>query len=639
MLFKWLDASEAAQTGTALADNFYLQASESPRALRRESSGPREPDLQKFLQRFLQQVDSEARPLQLNFFQRAKLANSFRWRLLDKGIGRELVDELTQALVMRLATHKSAAVHTGPATMPNTERRPRRREVAALLAEAGSSFAGGAYPEAEQSYEEALRADPRNAAAHVGLGGVLFHQGRLQEAETEIRRALAIRPDYPEAHSNLGVVQQAHARYHEAEQSLRRALKLKPAFLDARLNLGVVLSLLGRYREAQDSFEKVLRVDPRNPPALIGLGRNHALQGHFAEAETLYKRALDIDPRRARAWAGLVELRRMTRADVEWLRGAEACAVSGLASLEEVTLRFAIGKYYDDVGDFERAFGSYRSANELLKASARPYDPTARASLVDDLIREYPSEVLSRAHAHASHSRQPVLVVGMPRSGTSLVEQIIASHPDARGAGELDFWARAVHKDQAVLRSGVVSDALAGKLVAGYLRELSADSRDSQRVIDKTPVNSDYLGLIHQLFPNARVIYVRRDPIDTCLSCYFQNFSLGLSFTNDLADLADYYRQHHRLVAHWRRALPAGTMLDVTYEELVADQETWTRRILDFIGLPWDPRCLEFHRAERAVFTASYWQVRQKMYRTSVERWRHYQKFIGPLRSLADLPA
>ncbi|HYM44090.1 MAG TPA: sulfotransferase [Steroidobacteraceae bacterium] len=636
MLFKWLDGSEATQVGATLADDFYLQSSGG--AARRTQHRPEGPELQKFLQKFLQQVDRAVQPLKLNVFKRAKLANSFKWRLLEKGVEQDLVDELTQALVLRLTSPESSAMPSGPATAVNGGGRHRRREVAVLLAEAESHLSRGAYLDAGHAYEEVLQADPRNAAAYVGLGGALFRQGRLQEAEAEVRRALAIKPNYPEAHSNLGTVLQAHARYLEAEQSYRRALKLKPVFLDARLNLGIVLSLLGRYREAQDSFEKVLRVEPRNPRALVGLGRNHALQGHFTEAESLYKRALDIDSKRPRAWAGLVELRRMTRADEGWLKGAEACAEGGMASLDEVALRFAIGKYHDDLGEFERAFRSYRTANELLKASARPYDPAARASLVGELIGAYSRAALSRSHPRASSSQQPVLVIGMPRSGTSLVEQIIASHPDASGAGELDFWSRALHKDQAALRSGEPGDALAAKLVTGYLRELNADSRNSPRVVDKTPINSDNLGLIHRLFPQARVIYVRRDPIDTCLSCYFQNFSVALNFTNDLADLADYYRQHQRLLAHWRSALPAGTMLEVPYEELVADQEAWTRRILDFISLPWDPRCLDFQSAERTVFTASYWQVRQKMYKTSVERWRNYEKFIGPLRSLKDLP-
>ena len=187
------------------------------------------------------------------------------------------------------------------------------------------------------------------------------------------------------------------------------------------------------------------------------------------------------------------------------------------------------------------------------------------------------------------------------------------------------------------MRSDLPSAALTRSLVGGYLRELSEHSRDAKHVLDKATVNSNYLGLIHTLFPHARMVYVQRDPIDTCLSCYFQPFSLALNFTMDLHDLAHYYRQHHRLLAHWRGALPAGTLLEVPYEAMIADQETWTRKMLEFLGLPWDARCLEFHTTNRPVSTASYWHVRQKIYPSSVGRWRNYEKFIAPLRELRDL--
>jgi hypothetical protein len=179
-------------------------------------------------------------------------------------------------------------------------------------------------------------------------------------------------------------------------------------------------------------------------------------------------------------------------------------------------------------------------------------------------------------------------------------------------------------------------EALRKKLAQGYLNELDRLSSSAQRVVDKSTYNSDHLGLIHSVLPNARMIYVQRDPIDTCLSCYFTQLSSAQNFTWDLADLAHYYREHQRLVEHWRSVLPAGTLLDVPYAELVDDQERWTRKILDFLGLEWDERCLEFHTAERAVMTASFWQVRQKMYNRSVGRWRRYEKYIGPLRELRE---
>jgi hypothetical protein len=232
---------------------------------------------------------------------------------------------------------------------------------------------------------------------------------------------------------------------------------------------------------------------------------------------------------------------------------------------------------------------------------------------------------------------KPVFVVGMPRSGTSLTEQIIASHPSAKGAGELAFWSHAMHDHEAAIKEGPLGESTRSKLAEAYLRVLGANSEESLRVVDKAPINSDYLGVIHSVFPNARIIYMQRDPIDTCLSCYFQKFVLSLNYTMDLSDLADYYRQHQRLIAHWRAVLPPGTILDVPYEALVADQEGWTRKILEFLDLEWDERVLDFHTTRRTVVTASFWQVRQKIYKNSVRRWRHYEKFIGPLLALKDL--
>jgi hypothetical protein len=189
---------------------------------------------------------------------------------------------------------------------------------------------------------------------------------------------------------------------------------------------------------------------------------------------------------------------------------------------------------------------------------------------------------------------------------------------------------------ETVLRREPPGEALTRKLAAGYLRVLAGHSKDAARVVDKAPLNADYLGVIHRVFPHARVIYVRRDPIDSCLSSYFQQFSQDLDFTMDLSDLAHYCGEHQRVMAHWRSMLPSETLLDVPYAALVADQEAWSRRIVNFLGLEWDERCLDFHRTERTVATASYWQVRQKIYKSSVGRWRNYEKFIGPLLALRD---
>src|SRR6185437_5644955 len=201
-------------------------------------------------------------------------------------------------------------------------------------------------------------------------------------------------------------------------------------------------------------------------------------------------------------------------------------------------------------------------------------------------------------------------------------------------AGELDFWSAVMRRHEAGVRGGLLDESTRQELAKEYLRTLQAHAPQATRIVDKAPVNSDYLGIIFSVFPNARIIYMRRDPIDACLSCYFQPFTTALNFALDLSDLAHYYREHQRLFAHWRAVLPAGSLLEVPYEGLVANQEKWTRRMLEFVGLEWNSRCLEFHNTERTVLTTSFWQVRQKIYNDSVRRSRHYRKFIGPLLDL-----
>jgi tetratricopeptide (TPR) repeat protein len=633
MLLSWFNAREATEVGAALADDFVLQSNSGSAGVRRAET--RGHDLQKFLQKFLQRVDREARPLKLNVFKRAKLANSFKWRLLEKGVEQQLVDELTQALLVRLAGGQGPAASESPG--PGTKRRAGARNAQALHARGNEALARGAFAEAQQCYEELVQLDPRDAAARNGLGIALAQLARYGEAEEQFRRAIGIRSGFPEAYFNLAGVLQSTGRYNESEDPLRRALKLKPSYLDARISLGMSFVLMGRVREARDCYDKALRVAPRSAKAWVGVGQVEALEGRFAEAEAAYRRALEADPGASYGWAALAWLRRMTPADGDWLKRAEQIAASGLAPIDESVMRFSIGKFCDDVGDFPRAFRAYQRANELHKLRAEPYEPELRTRFVDDLIRVYTPEALAAARDGGSDSARPVFVVGMMRSGTSLVEQIIASHPAASGAGELTFWTIAMRKHEAAVRQSVLATQLRVKLAQDYLRVLTGNSADALRVVDKMPANADYLGLIHSVFPNARIINLQRDPIDTCLSCYFQQFPPAMNFTMDLADLAHYYREHHRLVGHWRKVLPPGTLLEVPYAELTADQEGWTRRILEFLGLQWDDRCLEFHRTVRPVTTASVWQVRQKMYRSSVERWRNYEKFIGPLRGLKDL--
>jgi len=495
-------------------------------------------------------------------------------------------------------------------------------------------FGQGAYAEAIASYRKVIELDSVDTDALNNIGAALYQLGRYDEAEEYFRRAIALRPSLPDAHNNLGAVRRYKGDLLGAEVSLRRALKLNPNFVNARTLLGLTLAFQGRVPDARIQLEKALRLAPRDTDALLGMGHLATIEGRFNEARTLFDRTLQINPKMPAAWAALARIRKMTTSDKAWLKGAERIAASGITPSEEADLRFAIGKYFDDVGDFKRAFRNYKRGNELIKAPSGAYERDSREKFVDDLIRVYTPEAISLVREGASSSTKPVLVVGMPRSGTSLAEQIIASHPLVKGAGEVGFWNRALREHEAGIRQGVLSEDIRKKLAAGYLHALGNHSADTLRVVDKTPINCDYIGIIHSVFPNARFIYMQRNPADTCLSCYFQQFSAAHTFSMDLSDLAHYYRQHERLMTHWRNVLPAGTILVVPYAELVSDPELRTRRILDFVGLQWHRNCLEFHASKRPVTTASNWQVRQEIYRHSLERWRNYARFIGPLLEL-----
>ena len=506
-----------------------------------------------------------------------------------------------------------------------------------LLVDGNACFARGEYIEALNLYEQLATLKPRHADALNNIGATLCKLSRFNEAEDYLQRAIKLNRIFPEALFCLGVVQQWKGLYQEAERSLRRALKSKPSHADARSLLGLVLAFQGRLRDAEIQLGKALKIDPRNAEAMVGMGEVARMAGHFADADSWLRRALEINPRMPGAWAGLAMLRRMSVSDGAWLERAADIAESDIPPTEKASLRFSIGKYHDDVGDYARAFESYRQGNELARGLAEPYRGDVHECFVDDLIRVHTREAIRARPDAGSNSRRPVFIVGMLRSGSTLAEQIIASHPSATGAGELGFWSNVGRKHEAEIRSRPLDPALRAKLAEDYLRVLAEISSDATRVVDKALVNADYLGVIHSVFPDARVFHMQRNPIDTCLSCYFQQFSQAFSFSLDLSDLAHYYRQHHRLMAHWREVLPPGFMLDVPYEGLVADQTGWTARMLEFIGLEWDDRCLEFHKNDRGVSTASTWQVRQKIYDTSVERWRKYEKFLGPLISLKNL--
>ena len=498
----------------------------------------------------------------------------------------------------------------------------------------------GAPADALESFRSALALNPELPQLHNDLAIALLLIGRPEEALVHARRALELAPSSPEAHSTLGNALLDLGQFEPAQSAYREALELKPEFADALSNLAIAVRLQGRAEEAMSLAHRALELRPRSVATVVVLADAHADRGEFVQAEQRLRDAIAIEPDSPQAWAGLAHLRAMRDSDAPWLEQAlRIAAKDNLAPRMEILLRYAIGKCFDDLKQYERAFEQYGRANELSKRHRAAYDRAQSAQQIDRLIHGCNARWLEGARAHGVGSSRPVFILGMPRSGTSLVEQILASHPDAWGAGELTFWNSVAtdvdwSSDPAAARAFDVHT-----MARDYLRLLENISAGANRVVDKMPENFRHLGIMHAALPEARIIHVRRNPLDTCLSIYFQDFKTSLAYATDLGDLAHYYRQYWRLMQHWRAMIPGESMLDLSYEAVVADPERWTRILLEFVGLPWDARCLEFHQTRRSVMTASKWQVRQKISAASVARWRHYEPYLSELLPLTTLVA
>jgi tetratricopeptide (TPR) repeat protein len=629
MIFEWFNAHEAEKVASDLADHF------APRAPAAAGSGRAQAvkDGAAGLQDLLHRANTDGRLRGLNFYKKARFANSFKWRLLENGVEPGTADRVTHSLVVHLSRPTTP---DGQSIGLEDAARSDPKIFQDLLRRGNKAFAAGAYQEALGIFRELAASTPGHPEALNNLGAALFRTGAYLDATWAFRQAVAADPNYAEAHYNLGTVLRWIGNVEEAEFSFRRALKLKPTYVDARAGLGLTLTLLGRVRDARARFDKVLKIAPRHTVALLGMGLIEKLEGRFAEAEALFRRALEIDPKTTGALAGLVTLRKMTPADDDWLKTAKELAASDLGPIEQAELQFSIGKYYDDIGNVDEAFHSFETANALLKRVTIPYDRNGRDAFINDLIRAYTKDAIAGVGEGGSASSKPVFVLGMPRSGTSLTEQILASHPSVQGAGEMPFWYSIMRARENEVRRGLLDLPTRKKIAGDCLRVLETHRGAALRVIDKTAINSDAIGLIYSVFPNARFIYLERDPIDTCLSCYFQQFVAALSFCMDLSDLAHYYTGHRRLIKHWQSVLPVENLLFVPYEGLVTDHENWTRKMLDFLGLEWNDHCVSFHETQRMVTTASAWQVRQKIYSDSVGRSRAYKKFLGPLKALKN---
>jgi Tfp pilus assembly protein PilF len=460
--------------------------------------------------------------------------------------------------------------------------------------------------------------------------------GRLAEAEEICRQILAVRPNHAHALHLLGVLARGAGQADAAIDLFQRAILGNPLFPEAFSGLGGALMEKARLKEAVVAYQQVTELTPGDAEAFNNLGTALKALGKFEEASSFFRRAIAIRPDAVLAYFNLSATGYLTADDGEIKTLQELLSQTSLPMKDRIVAGFTLGEVLDAADRYDEAFAQYAAANLLIKqtkaAQGKDFDGQALHRQVDKLIEVFTSKFFASRREWGDPSELPVFVMGMPRSGTSLVEQIAASHPSVLGAGELN----AISNISNALgeRCGPAAwewdTASVSKAAREYLSGLKKMGPGAARVIDKMPGNVLLLGVIATLFPNARIIFCKRDACDTCLSCYFQWFTQGGFFATDLADCGHQYLEFERITAHWRAVLPLR-MLEVEYETLVGDLEGQSRRLIDFLGLPWDAACLNFHRTERPVFTASDWQVRQPIYKSSVGRWRHYEKYLDPL--------
>jgi tetratricopeptide (TPR) repeat protein len=534
------------------------------------------------------------------------------------------------AAVAQLARALSARGRAVEA-LPCYERLLAQRRSPEALNDFGTLLAGlGRVEAAAACFREALGRAPRDARPHANLGHVLHCLGDHRAAIEHSRRALELDARLPEAYLHLGNALLAINEMHAAEAAYRGGLEIAPEHAPLHIAHAMAERALGRVDEAAASTRRALALRPGAADALALLGSLAIDRGHFEEAETLLKQALTLSPGLPEALIGLAAARKMTATDAPWRDAAVRALAGGPPVAHAIGLHHALGKYCDDLGETEAAFEHHRRGHELARRSRPPYDRAATTARVTRTLSAFDRRALEQLRPAGLASERPVFVFGMPRSGTTLAEQILASHGEVHGAGEVLFWQFAADAEYAAPPEQRAAAVAA--LGRRYLELLAGLPAAAARVIDKLPSNFKNLGLIHAALPQARFIHLERHPLDTCLSIYFQGFTAAHAYATDLGDLAHYYLEYRRLMAHWRRTLPPQTLLEVRYEALVEDPETWSRRMLEHIGLPWDPRCLEFHRTERAVLTASSWQVRQPIGKSSIGRWRRYERLLAPLR-------
>jgi len=516
---------------------------------------------------------------------------------------------------------------------------PERR----MMAHAAEHQKEGRLEEAERLYRQVLREHPRNVDAMRLLAAIAANAGHADEAERLLERAISIAPDFLSAILDLGRLRKEQDRFTEALESFDRAIALEPDNPQAHFLRGATLAPAAFTYEAIAAYEKCLELKPTHVGAL--LGRGHLLKGvgRYNEAVASYDACIRERPDTGEAYWSLANLKTYRFSDEAVAEMERRVRGSGLSVQSEVNFLFALGKAWEDRGDYERSWAYYREGNTKQRGEVA-YDPVQTETINDRIIAAFSGDFLASCAGAGLADPAPIFILGLPRSGSTLLEQILASHSQVEGTSELPYLVRVASSLNRNRVDGINYPEAVRELKAANFRALGEDylayanahrRAGVPRFIDKMPNNFPQVGLLSLILPNARIIDARRHPLDACLSCYRQLFAKGQNFTYDLMEIGEYYLQYQRLMDHWATVLP-GRVLTVQYEEVVTDFENQVRRLLEFCGLPWEDACLRFYESDRPIRTPSSEQVRQPIYDRSVGHWRNYAQYLDELITVIE---
>jgi Tfp pilus assembly protein PilF len=538
-----------------------------------------------------------------------------------------------------------------------------------LLASATELLSAGRPADAIAPLRDAALLEPSNAIIQHDLGLACLEVGLLADAIAALQQAIASNPRYADAYFRMGIALEKRGDIGGAIVAYHRATELLPSLTEAWFRAGALVETLGhrneaigcfrraeatgaktrfgrlgkargllaenRNQEAEQVLREMLTADPGSAMAHEMLGNLLSELGHFEEARACFQRAIEIAPLLAGSYYDLVRCRPVISDDDGLLQRMEAALnTPGLEAAQRLRLHLAIGKAAEDLGDYAVAMKHFDAADEVRRGFAS-FDPAAFSIEIERMIARCTPEWIARAAESGSCDATPILIIGMPRSGTTLVEQIVSMHPEVGAGDELNFWNE---RGATWYRSGaaVTERPFIDKAAADYVGVLRAISPAAARVTDKMPFNFLWAGLIHAAFPRAVFIHCRRAAVDTALSIHQTFFHPGLAFPTGGAELVAYFSNYQRLMEHWRSVLPADRLIEIDYEELTRAPELVIRRIIAACGLAWHDSCLRPERNPRAVKTPSKWQTRQPIYVNSVARWRRYEPWLGPLRALVE---